>query len=213
MQSASLSLPACRPFPEPLPVLEEVAAATPLNRAASFAFALSRCAPGRPVMVVLPLGDAREFGRPGVFGVSAMRAGAPLLLVSPKTAAEALWTMEQALKSGALGGVLGVVEAATLTQSRRLDFAARDGGTAGVLLRVRGDGLSAARRRWRIAALPSLADPLDPAAPGAVRLHAELVRQRDGPPGDWILEQAPGGFAVAAGLAAERPRQDARRAA
>jgi protein ImuA len=197
----------------PLPVLEEVVAATPLNRAASFAFALSRCAVARPVMIVLPIAEARESGRPGVFGMGSQRPGSPLLLVSPRSVADALWTMEQALKSGALGGVLGIIEGATLTQSRRLDFAARDGGTFACLLRVRGDGLSAARRRWRIAALPSLANPLDPAAPGMARLHAELLRQRDGPPGDWVLEQTPGGFAVAAGLAAERPRADQRRAA
>lgn len=213
MKSESLPLPSCRPFPLPLSVLEEVVAATPLNRAASFAFALSRCVAERPVMVVLPMAEAREYGRPGVFGIAALRQGSPLLLVSPRTVAEALWTMEQALKSGALGGVLGMVEGATLTQSRRLDFAARDGGTFAGLLRVRGDGLSAARRRWRIAALPSLANPLDPAAPGTVRLHAELLRQRDGPPGDWVLEHTAGGFAVAAGLAAERPRADQRRAA
>ena len=198
-----------------MPVLEEMVAATPLNCAASLAFGLSRCSPGKPLMLIQPVADCRETGRPGVHGISAFRPGSPLLMVVPRTLSEALWTMESALKSGALGGVVGFIETATLTQSRRLDFAARDGRTPGFMLRRSGGGLSAARRRWRISALPSVAHPFDPAAPGQARLHAELVRQRDGPPGDWTLDYDPatGGFAVAAGLAADGAREAERRAA
>lgn len=215
MSLSSLVLPSCRPFPEPLPVLEEIVAATPLNRAASFAFALSRCGAGKPVMCIFTRSALRESGRPSVHGVAPCLPGSAPLMVVTRTAAEALWAMEQALKSGVLGGVLGAIEGATLTQSRRLDFAARDGATPGLILRDRSGGLSAARRRWRIAALPSAANPLDAQAPGAVRLLAELVRQRDGPPGEWILEHdaATGGLAVAAGLAADRSREGERRAA
>ena len=212
MPLPSLSNPPCRALPEPLPVLEEIVA-SPLNGAAALAFALSRCGAGKPVLLVMPRAELLEFGRPSVHGVAAMMPATPLLMVAPKTANDALWTLEQALKSGALGGVLGVVEGATLTQTRRLDFAARDGGTFAALLRRRGDGLSAARRRWRIAALPSAPNPHDAQAPGAVRLRAELVRQRDGPPGEWQLDYAPGGFAVVAGLAAERLDTGERRAA
>jgi len=189
-------------------------AATPLNRAASLTFALDRSTPGKPLLIVLPQSEAREFGRPSLHGIAALRPGTPLLLVAPTKAIDALWTMEQALKSGALGGVIGVIEGATLTQTRRLDFAARDGGTPAMLLRPTGGGLSAARRRWRVAALPSAANPDDAAAPGAARLLAELVRQRDGPPGDWILEAMPGGgLAVVPGLAAGRLDPAERRAA
>ena len=205
----------CRALPEALPVLEEMVAASPLGSASSLAFALSRCAPLRPVMAVVPVAERREFGRPSVHGVVPWRPGSPLLMVMPRTVAEALWTMEQALKSGALGGVIGIIEGATFTQTRRLDFAARDGGTFGALLRTRSGGLSAARRRWRIGALPSPVHPFDAAAPGAPRLLAELVRQRDGPPGSWILDHDPatGGFAVAAGVAADSALQIGRRAA
>ncbi len=189
-------------------------ATTPLNRAASLAFALDRCLSGKPLLIVLPRAETREFGRPSLHGVAALRPGTPLLMVVPVRTIDALWTMEQALKSGALGGVVGVIEEATLTQTRRLDFAARDGDTPAMLLRSNGGGLSAARRRWRVAALPSAANPYDAAAPGAVRMLAELVRQRDGPPGDWILEAVPGGgFAVVPGLAADRLDPAERRAA
>ena len=218
MSLVSRSLPPCvspRDFPMPQPLLEEIVAAAPQSRAASLAFALLRCRPAAPVMTILPRAARREFGRPGLHGILRLRADAQLLMVVPQTLAEALWAMEQALKSGALGGVIGVIEGATLTQSRRLDYAARDGGTPALLLRTREGGLSAARRRWRIASLPSAANPFDAAAPGALRLHAELVRARDRPPGAWVLDHDPatGGIAVAAALAADRPREIARRAA
>ncbi len=198
-----------------MPVLEEIVAESPINRAASLAFALSRCAPGKPVMIVVPKAERREFGRPSVHGVAPWRPGSALLMVVPTTLADALWTMEQALKSGALGGVLGVIEGANLTQTRRLDFAARDGGSFAALLRCRGGDLSAARRRWRIEALPSAPHPFDAAAPGPVRVSAMLVRQRDGPPAAWVLEHDPAtsGFVVVPGLAADRLRPVTRRAA
>ncbi len=215
MNPARLPRTLCRPLPEPLPVLEEIVAATPLNRAASLAFGLSRCVAGKPLLLIQPIAECREIGRPCIHGIAALWPNAPLLMVVPRSLADALWTMESALKSGALGGVLGFIETATLTQSRRLDFAARDGRTPGFLLRRNGNGLSAARRRWRIVAMPSMPAAFDAAAPGPVRLQAELVRQRDGPPGDWILEHdaATGSFTVAARLAADGAREDLRRAA
>ena len=209
----SSCVPSREPFPLPQSLLEEVVAAAPFGQAASLAFAIGRCHAAGTAMVVMPRGERREFGRPSLHGVSALRTG-PLLMIVTPTAADALWAMEQALKSGALAGVIGVIEAASLTQTRRLDFAARDGATPALLLRARGGGLSAARRRWRIAACAARAHPFDAAAPGAARLWAQLVRQRDGPPGEWLLDtHADGGFAVAAALAADRPREIGRRAA
>jgi len=116
-------------------------------------------------------------------------AGTALIPGPVKTAAEALWTMEQALRSGAVSLALGTVDAATLAQTRRLDFAAKQGGSVGLVLPRGLDGLSAARRRWRISTLASAVDPDDPKAPGAARLTAELVRGRGERPGAWMLEQ------------------------
>jgi len=215
LESSSPSLcPTSNPvFPPPASLLEEVVAATPLSRAASLAFAIQRCGADGALMTIMPRAERREFGRPSLHGVAALRSG-PLLMVVTLSLADALWAMEQALKSGALSGVIGVIEGASLTQTRRLDFAARDGATPAVLLRARGGGLSAARRRWRIGALPGLGHPHDAAAPGAPRLYAELLRQRDGPPAAWVLDHDPvHGFAVAARLAADGARQAGRRAA
>ena len=172
-------------FPAALPLLEEAAPAQGRDLPAAFAFALSRLAEAdsRPAMIVTPRRWIAANGRPFP------RVGGELLLVLPKNDAEALWAMEQALRSGAVAGVIGTIEKATLTETRRLDFAARLGKCGAVLLRSGNDGLSAARRRWRIATLPGAPDPFDANAPGRPRLAAELVRRRDGPPGAWILEQ------------------------
>ncbi len=213
MEQMSVASPCpCAPadFPAARPLLEEAVAAHPASRAASLAFALARCDRSRALLIVVPQGARREFGCPSLHGLGWT---GELLMACPRGETDALWTMEQGLKSAVLGGVIGIVEGATLTQTRRLDFAAQAGGTAAVLLRARGDGLSAAWRRWRIAAAPSAANSDDPLAPGVARLHATLVRQRGGPPGDWLLDLDATGVAVAARLAVDGASQDARRAA
>ena len=176
-------------YPASAPALEEICAARVRDQAAAFAFALSRLRDGdrRPVAAVLPRRFTAEYGLPCPHGARALAEC--LVLVTPATQAEALWAMEQALRSGAFSGVIGGIEEATLTQTRRLDFAAREGGSVGMMLRGSSGGLSAARRRWRVRALESAAHPFDSAAPGAERVAAELVRRRDGVPGAWMLEQ------------------------
>jgi len=179
------------PSPDPWPArpapLEEACAAGPRDMAALLLFALSRRLDGdaRPVLMTATRAWLGEQGRPygpGLPGVS-------LVLAPVTTAAEALWTLEQALRSGAVSLALGAVDGATLAQTRRLDFAAKQGEAVGLILPRGLDGLSAARRRWRISTLQSAADPDDPRAPGRARLTAELVRGRGERPGVWMLEQ------------------------
>jgi protein ImuA len=155
--------------------------------AALLLFALSRRIGGdrRPVLVTAPRLWFAEYGRP--YGPGA--AGVPLILAPTTTAAEALWTLEQALRSGAVALALGAVDGASLAQTRRLDFAARQGEATGLILPRGLDGLSAARRRWRISTCGSATDLDDPRAPGPARLIAELVRGRGERPGAWMLEQ------------------------
>lgn len=174
-------------FPERPAPLEEACAAGPRDGAALMAFALSRRLEGdaRPVLMTATRAWLGEQGRPygpGLPGVS-------LILAPVNTAAEALWALEQALRSGAVSLALGAVDAATLTQTRRLDFAAKQGGCVGLVLPRGLEGLSAARRRWRISTLASAVDPDDARAPGPARLAAELVRGRGERPGVWMLEQ------------------------
>ena len=170
--------------------LEEACATTPRDMAATLAFALARvpAEDRRGVGLALTRAWLSEHGRP--YGPGLVRFGRAegVLLIVCRTQAEALWAMEQGLRSGGLSLVLGGIEGADLTQTRRLDFAARDGASAGLLLRTRTGDLSAARRRWRIAAEASGGDPDDVRAPGPMRLMAELTRSRGERPGVWMLE-------------------------
>ncbi len=181
-------------YPEACDPLEEVAADQPADAAAALGFALGRLmtAPaGRPLALVTTQLWLRERGWPFARGL--MRWGAAperLLWVRVVKEDQALWALEEALKSGAVAGGLATVEQPPFVATRRLDFAARAGGAVGVLVRAGAAGdLSAARRRWRIAGRPSATAEFDADAPGASRLRAELVRRRDGPPGGWDLEQ------------------------
>jgi protein ImuA len=198
-------------YPQACEPLEEVAAAQPADAAAALGFALARLLTGvgdRPLALVTTDAWLRERGRPFARGCSGWGVGSERLVwVRAPKEAQALWALEEALKSGAVAGGLVTVERPAFVATRRLDFAAREGGALGVLLRVEpAQDLSAARRRWRIASRPSADAAFDKAAPGAVRFRAELVRRRDGPPGAWNLEQddETGRFGVDAGLADHR---------
>lgn len=175
------------PFPHRSAPLEEACAGRPRDMAATLLFALSRRneADGRPALIAAPRSWFGEYGKPYGPGL----CGTAFLMTPTSTPAEALWVLEQALRSGAVALALGAIDGATLAQSRRLEFAARHGQSTGVLLPRRLDGLSAAQRRWRIAATPSAGDAFDPKAPGLPRLDAELVRGRGERPGVWRLEQ------------------------
>ncbi len=175
------------PFPQTAASLEEACAPAPRDVAAAVAFALSRRRQGddRPLLMTAPSAWFREYGRPYGPGL----AGLPFIVAPAPTLAEALWTMEQGLRSGAVSMGLGAVEGSTLAQTRRLDFAAKQGEAVGLILSRALDGLSAARRRWRISVQPSAVDPEDDRAPGPARLLAELTRGRGERPGAWMLEQ------------------------
>lgn len=197
-------------YPEACEPLEEVGAAQPADIAVALAFALCRLGPAadpRPwVMATTPMW-LRERGRPFARGLARLGA-APERLIWIRAAkeAEALWALEETLKSGAVAGGLAMVEQPAFVTTRRLDFAARAGGARGVVLRA-GPALdlSAARMRWRIAATASAPGQFDEAAPGTPRLIADLARRRSGRPGVWELEQddETGGFRVVAGLAGD----------
>lgn len=108
--------------------------------------------------------------------------------------AEVLPAMEEGLRHGGLGGVVGEVARLGLTASRRLLLAAEGSGVpALVLRRARSDAEREAGRepsvaftRWRIG--PSTSDPLPCPGLGRPRWHVELLRCRGAEPRSWIVE-------------------------
>lgn len=130
----------------------------------------------------------RESGRPCLAGLGRR----PLLYASLSRAADVLWTMEEGLRCRGLSAVIGEIwgqpEALSFTATRRLAMRAEESGTACWLIRHgAAPGLSAARARWRVSPLPSLADPHDPRAPGEPRWRVELFRSRLSKPGIWVV--------------------------
>ena len=176
------------------PGLVELLPTRPLDPGA-LALALSALGPDlgeRPVLWVLDAAVARQTGRPCLHGLAAWGLS-HLLLVCPRDARAALWSMEEALRCDAVGAVVGELwgnpRALDFTASRRLAVAAERRGVPVVLVRPGAAAdLSAARARWRVASAVSALHPHDAQAPGAPRWSAELFRARGHRPGSWMAE-------------------------
>ncbi|MEI9900967.1 MAG: hypothetical protein WDN31_13445 [Hyphomicrobium sp.] len=126
---------------------------------------------------------AREFGAPYGRGLAALDlAPSAWLFVETARASDALWAMEEGLRSQSLALVIGVLSEAELTPARRLSLVAAEHSTPCLL--VTDPRLSAAgstATRWRVGACRSGAHPYDASAPGAARYEVALERCRHRP--------------------------------
>ena len=161
----------------------------------ALALALRRLADAqerRPLLWCRLAAQEREHGR--LYGHGLERLGLKrqrFVTITLKQPQALLWTMEEALKSGALGVVIGDADAAhaDLTVTRRLSLAAQAGASAGLLVFARADvAASASQTRWTAASAASFSPPNDGAAPGHPAWNIELTRARGGRPGQWIVE-------------------------
>ena len=112
-----------------------------------------------------------------------------LLLVDTDNDKDALWALEEALRSEAKPAiVIGAIAAGLdLTQSRRLNLAAATNVTPLMLSRGTNAAVtSAAATRWRIAPAPAARDRFDTLA--YWRWHVTLERCRNGRTGAWLIE-------------------------
>ncbi|HTC97120.1 MAG TPA: DNA repair protein [Bradyrhizobium sp.] len=121
-----------------------------------------------------------------------------LVTVRASDVESALRTAADALACDALGAVVlevwGQAKQLDLVASRKLTLAAQASGVTGLLLRIAAEPLpSTAETRWIVRAAhsppgaPSGA-PLPAAAWGSPCFDAELIRNRHGPTGRWIME-------------------------
>ncbi|MEX0840389.1 MAG: damage-inducible mutagenesis protein [Parvibaculum sp.] len=141
---------------------------------------------------------------------------ARLVLALPASVTDCLWTMEEALRSGAFAAVIGEVDGRTtaldLTATRRLQLAAEEKGTPALLFTGHNGGAaSVAVTRWRIAALPGAVIPDTEAfdgLAGAPCWRVALTRVRGGVPGAWNVawHAADRRFALA-DMSASAPRE------
>jgi protein ImuA len=125
------------------------------------------------------------------FGVEPDR----VIFIHLTTDKEVLWVMEEALKCTGLSAVIGEVREVDFKQSRRLQLAVEQSHVTGFILRNRSDkmGSTACAARWQIKPVPS--EPVD-SLPGLgfPRWQVELLRVRNGQPGNWIIEWSEGKF-------------------
>lgn len=127
----------------------------------------------------VPLKTLRETGT--LYGPGLTARGldpARLVVVNPRQTRDALWTMEEALRSGVFAAAIGEVETLPPIAARRLQLATETHGTAAlVLLPSRARGATAVgATRWRVMSAPDDA------------WHVELARCRSGASGTWLVE-------------------------
>jgi protein ImuA len=170
--------------------LHEVAPESDQDMPAAFGFAaalLGRMPPG-PILLVL---SSRTFARcgwphgPGLagFGLDPAR----LILVEANDKREALWAMEEGLRSAVPAAVAAMIEKFDFRTSQRLHLAARDSRRPLFLLRPAGAlGSSVAVTRWRIGATAAARDRFGLIA--RWRWRVRLERCRNGLPGQWWVE-------------------------
>ena len=106
---------------------------------------------------------------------------------------DVLAVMEEGLRHGGLGAVVGEVARVPMAATRRLQLAAEEGGTMALMLkRWRRNGEdplsvpSTAVTRWRLACAPS--EKLAVPGVGRPRWRLTLARQRGGEPHLWTME-------------------------
>lgn len=165
-----------------LPIRAHAAKHPPLRQALAGALSLQRgrvhelCGPSRMALAALVMAKSQGpaiWIHPGwtaerlnPAGLQAFADPARLILVQPQREEEALWAMEEALRSGAAPLVVAeLVTPPALTPVRRLHLAAetgsevarRDGTLApiGLLLLPQNGGAQGIESRWHMAAAPS----------------------------------------------------------
>lgn len=172
--------------------LHEVAPATmrDFGAAVGFVFALAARAAGDGRNTLWIQTDFAALESGNIYGPGCDLFGLParqLLILKVSRPLDAVWAMEEALKSAALASVITELpndgSIADLTATRRLTLAAREGGGFGFLFRHRPSPLTSAETRWEVAAAPS--DPDAFGGLGRTAFALSLIKNRHGPTGRW----------------------------
>jgi protein ImuA len=183
----------------PGPTLSELFATHPRDGGWA-GFLLAQVDRAKPILWIQDRMAILESGRVHPPGLATL----DLIHVEARDARDALWAMEEGVRCACLSAVIGEIwgdpKALDFTATRRLAVASERSGTPCWLVRLNGiPNLSGARMRWRVGSVSSLANPLDPRAPGVPAWDAELFRARGMPPGRWGLTHEADRFHLVAG--------------
>jgi protein ImuA len=112
-----------------------------------------------------------------------------IIFINLKKEKEIGWVLEEALKCKGLSAVIGEVPELSFTTSRRLQLAVEQSQVTGFLLRnnPRNINTTACVTRWKIRPIASQLDEMMPGL-GFPRWNVELVKVRNGCPGNWEIE-------------------------
>ena len=165
--------------------VHEIAPASYGDTLAALGFALAAGARRAEEAIVWVREDTLERDRGWPCGDGLRQLGLDpgrILFVSARKRLEALWAVEEAMKSSAAGLVLGEIAGADFTATRRLSLAYETHGTPAILCLPHGlEGASASSARWRVQAMPSAVNRFAPRQLGDLRWQATLERARKAP--------------------------------
>lgn len=118
------------------------------------------------------------------------------LFVDVKHEKDNQWCMEEALKCSAVTAVVSEMKDLTFLNSRRLQLAVEKSGVTGFVIRTNEKtSPTACVSRWRItSAVSEVYDGLP--GIGFPRWRVELLRMKNGRPGNWHVEWSKGKFTV-----------------
>jgi hypothetical protein len=142
-----------------------------------------RSADTRPqILWCWPSVFARELGHPYGQGLACLGLEpSSCLFVEAARAGDALWAMEEGLRSQSLALVIGVLGEVALTPARRLSLAAAGHRTPCLIITdPREPAAASTATRWRVGAHKSAPHLFDAGAPGAPRYAVSLERCRVG---------------------------------
>lgn len=175
-----------------LEAVHEIMPAAPGDSASAFGFIvalLARMPQSGPILFIASRRALADYGRPHGHGLNALGLDpARMILVEAGDERQALWAIEEALRSGVPAAVAGAVgRGIDLKASQGLQLAARSPGVPLLLLRPAGaEGSSAAVTRWCIGSAEAARDRF-----GLVtrwRWRVRLARCRNGRLGEWLVE-------------------------
>ncbi len=115
---------------------------------------------------------------------------AKIIFINVPKEKEILWVMEEALKCDGLAAVIAETQEISFTASRRFQLAVEQSHVTGFIIRRNPQNLATACvTRWKITSLPSVSEDDLPGV-GFPLWNVELLKVRNGTPGQWQLEWA-----------------------
>ena len=211
IETAGGLAPLCAPENLPASGFHELLAAAPGDECIMLAFAFSMAAKAlgdtsKSLCFCGPVSEEQERGE--LYGSGLAGLGIQperLLMITAAKEKDLLWTIEEAVSSGAFGAVIGTLgpkeRLYDFAASRRLKLRVTAKEAPLFLIRHRtGGGATAAHGRWRVSALPSRSQGQHGSYPllGPPRLQLGLERMGGLPPQAWEMEfDAARGFLMA----------------